>query len=220
MTVGGVVIALSGFLSKFLSTRFIEGYKSKSLKELEKLKKEYQRELRDLDDKFQLNLLKVENQLQISKSTYELLFDNKVNTYRSLSALRLKYLRYKHENAMHEEDPVDAIETFYQYFVQCKVLLEDNALYISPELSVRYDKWMVKASKCFKQASIDGLEVHGLAYTEHENDMNVHDAQFPARNALVNDTQDLMESIFEQINTDLDIIRSVSNRPLENRKCS
>ncbi|MGR6862569.1 hypothetical protein ACU5EH_20865 [Aliivibrio salmonicida] len=220
ITLGGLMVSLSGLFGKFLSNRLIEGYRSKSLKEIEELKKEYQKELRSLDNKFQLNLLKVENQLQISKSTYELLFDNKVSIYKALSELRLKYFRYKNENALIEEDPADAIETFYMYFVQCKTLLEDNALYISPQLSIRYDKWMSEASKCFKQESADGLDVHGLAYTSHENMMNVYDAQFHARNALVNNTQELMESIFEQVNSDLGIIRRVSNRPLESRECS
>lgn len=215
ITLGGIIIGLSGLLGAFLSSRLIEGYKTKSLKEIEELKNDYHKELRSLNERFQLNLLKVENQLQISKSTYELLFDNKVSTYKALVELRLKYFRYKNESALVEEDGADAIETFYTYFVQCKTLIEDNALYISPELSIRYDKWMNEAIKCFKQESTDGFEVHGQANTHEENAMNVHSAQFPARNALVNNTQELMESIFEQVNTDLRIIRNVSNRPLE-----
>lgn len=215
ITLGGIIIGLSGLFGKFLSNRLIEGYKTKSLIEIEELKNDYHQELRSLNERFQLNLLKVENQLQISKSTYELLFDKKVSTYKALVELRLKYFRYKNESALVEEDPADTIETFYTYFVQCKTLIEDNALYISPELSIQYDKWMNEAIKCFKQESTDGLEVHGQAYTNEENAMNVHNAQFPARNALVNNTQELMESIFEQVNTDLRIIRNVSNRPLE-----
>lgn len=220
ITLGVTITGLSGLFGKYLSSRLIEGYKKQSLKEIEELKSNYQKELRSLDERFQLNLIKVENQLQISKSTYELLFDNKVSTYKALVELRLKYFRYKNENAMVEEDPSDAIEAFYTFFVQCKTLIEDNALYISPELSIRYDKWMDEATKCFKQESTDGLEVHGLAYTQHENDVNVHNAQFPARNALVNETQELMENIFEQVNADLSIIRSVSNRPLETHQYS
>ncbi|MGO3344840.1 MAG: hypothetical protein ACTIM4_07895 [Marinomonas sp.] len=220
ITLGGFIIGLSGLFGKLLSSRLIEGYKTQSLKDIEGLKNVYQKDLRNLDEKFQLNLLKVENQLQISKSTYELLFDNKVSAYKLLVELRLKYFRYKNENAMVEEDPADAIEAFYTYFVQCKTLIEDNALYISPQLSIRYDEWMEKATKCFKQESTDGLEVHGLAYTQHENGENIHNAQFPARNALVNQTQELMENIFEQVNADLSIIRSVSNRPLETHQYS
>ena len=77
ITLGGIIIGLSGLFGKYLSSRLIEGYKTKSLKEIDELKCNYQIELRSLDERFQLNLLKVESQLQISKSTYELLFDNK-----------------------------------------------------------------------------------------------------------------------------------------------
>jgi len=217
---GAVIVGISGWFGKYLSSRLLESYKTKSLMDIEALKMQYQEELRSLDEKFQLKLLKAENHLQISKSTYELLFDKKVLAYKELMELRLKYYRFKNESVLVEEDPADAIEIYYTYFIQCKTLLENNALYISPELATRFSNWMVLATECFKQESIDGYEVHGLAHTNEENAQNVYFAQFPARNALVNQTQGLMEEVFEQIDIDLSAIRSLSSIPLDHGKCS
>ena len=215
LTLGTVVVGVSAWLGKLLSSHMIEKVKSQSAKDIEDLRAEYQKEIRGLDEKFKLEVLKFENHLQVSKSTYEIIFDKKVEVYASLMTLRNKYYRYKNESVMVEEDPADVIETFYTFFINCKSILEDNALYISEDLSLLYDEWMGLAIKHFKQESVDGYEVHGMAYTDDKNQQNIHDAQFSARNLLVNDTQGLMEQIFAQIKDDLKKIRMLVSLPLE-----
>ena len=215
LTLGSVIVGGSAWLGKYWSSQLIEKVKSKSARDIESLRADYQKEIRVLDEKFKLEVLKFENHLQVSKSTCEIIFDKKVEVYGSLMALRNKYYRYKNESVMVQDDPLDAIETFYTCFMECKSILEDNSLYISEALSSLYDEWMDIAIKHFKQESVDGHEVHGMAYTDEENQQNIHDAQFSARNALVNDTQDLMEQIFNQINDDIRKIRCLVTLPLE-----
>lgn len=216
LTLGSmIIIGVSAWLGRFLSSSLIEKEKSNSAQNLADLRSDYQKDIRTLDEKVTLQVLKFENNLQVSKSTYEIIFDKKVAVYDSLTTLRDQYYRYKHEDAIKEEHPSDAVETYYTYFINCKSILEGNSLYISEELSLRYDQWMEQAVTHLKKASADGAEVNGKAYTDDENQQNIHDAQFPARNELVNNTQESMEKIFDQIKEDLRKIRLLVSSPLD-----
>ncbi|MGF1850530.1 hypothetical protein L4C44_01395 [Vibrio satsumensis] len=199
---GAAILALCTLLWQFWSARNLQKYKNES-----------QSSLKALEHEFSVEMQKRDHSHQISKSTYEMNFDRKVSVYTELLKLKQDYSKFKNENPL-ADDELESPDIFYNYFIQCKVIIEREKLYISDDLASLYDSWYSVAVKYFKKAGIEGIAVHGLAYTNEENEMNIYDAQQESRWELVHETFPLMDSVFDQIEYDVKIIRKIIEIPI------
>ncbi len=93
-------------------------------------------------------------------------------------------------------------------------MLESNKLYISSELSNKYDFWHSKALPFLKEANVEGYHAHGKAYTEHENWKNIWAAQAPIFSKMISESLSEMLDIFEQIDRDIALIRDSIDSPI------
>ncbi|HCG7969488.1 TPA: hypothetical protein NJ499_004693 [Vibrio parahaemolyticus] len=198
---GAAVLAIGTLLWQFISAKKLQAYKSES-----------QNKLKSMEHEFSIEIQKKDHYHQISKSTYEMIFNKKVSVYTELLGLKQEYSKFKNENPL-ADDAEECIEIYYNYFIKCKLLIEKEKLYVSNDLACLYDLWYNDAVQYFKLAGVHGFAVHGQAYTERENEMNIYDAQEPARWELVQNTFSKMESIFDQIEFDVKVIRKIIELP-------
>jgi len=208
-----VVVGLSSWLGTLWSKRILNHEKLKMDKELQQIKDDNQAKLKSMEQDLLVELQKRDHYHQISKSTYEMNFDRKVKVYTDLLSLNQDFSRFKNESPMADEP--ESTEVYYKYFDRCKTLLESEKLYISSHLAKLYDNWYSTALPYLKKARVDGNAVHGLAYTNEENQDNIHEAQEPARYELVCETFKEMQAIFDQIEIDVASIRRIIELPMK-----
>jgi len=94
----------------------------------------------------------------ISRPTFENIFSKKVEVYTELSKIGNEFARYKNESHELEHGDLfeDVTECFAGFFARCREVIEANKLYISSELSKRYDEWYGVAHPFYKQSVLDG----------------------------------------------------------------
>ncbi|WP_281662064.1 hypothetical protein [Halomonas sp. Alg239-R46] len=186
------VVALLPFVAK-------QWVKSWFGKDLEIMKTSLQKEIVSLQ---QLNA--------ISQPTLEKVFSKKIEVYTELSKIKNEFIRYKNES--HEPAVSDNYENiterFNGYFERCRNVIEINKLYISGELSKKYDEWYQLAYPYYQESEIDGYEVYSHSWGKAEDAANAHFASLAAIDRMIHETMPQMEAIFAQVDQDIAQIRS------------
>jgi hypothetical protein len=182
-----IVTGLSAYIGKRISDRSNIFQKAAFDKDIQSIKHEHASSMLLIEKEIQVELAKKDRFHQISKGTFENALEGGI------------------------EDPTDE---FYSLFMRCRESLESNKLYISDELSNKYDQWHKKAAPFLKQANIEGFHAHGLAHTENKNNQNVWEAEAPILSEMIHATMEEMKSIFSQVDKDIILIRSNINAPM------
>jgi hypothetical protein len=209
-----LITSLSAYLGKLLAGKSLEREKGFIAKNLQLQKEAHSLEMKNIENKLQLEMVKQDQFHQISKTTFEKIFETKIDIYTNLLTLKIyfnKFYKESHDLEVGEDDPTDH---FYSLFMKCREMLESNKLYISSELSNKYDQWHTKALPYLKQANVEGYHAHGMAYTERENWENVWEAQAPIFSKMIGESFTEMLGIFEQIDRDIALIRENINSPI------
>lgn len=145
----------------------------------------------------------------ISRPTFERIFSKKVEVYTELSKIKNEFIRYKNES--HEPAVSDNFESvtnrFEGYFERCRNVIEINKLYISSELSEKYDVWYQLAYPYYQESEIDGYEVYSSSWGAAEDVANANFASLGALSAMIQETMPQMEAIFAQVDQDIACIR-------------
>ncbi len=214
-TLGGaslLITGLSAFLGKVWSKRIIMTEKASIEKDIQKMRAHHDRELKFLEANIQLELLRKDQFHQISKSTFESIFNRKIELYSDLLKVSIEFRRFARESIYSEiDDPTDDL---WDYQRKIRDLIESNRLYVTEALFEKYSVWYEKAVPYLKQADVDGYEAHGQAYTDEENELNVFYAQQPSYAKLVSETDAEFASILDQVDRDIDSLRRNIEMPL------
>lgn len=208
---GVVVTALSTYLGKLLADRSLMREKGKLDRDLQRLKDDHAKELKLIETEFQLELLKKDQFHQISKSTYEKIFEKKIKIYTKLLDLKMSFKSLVEESHVTEVD--DPTYEFYPYFTECRAIIERNKLYITKELSQKFDHWLDKASPYFKKANLAGNQAHKDPCADQDRYQNIIDAQNPIHANLIIDTMDELQAVFRQVDEDVAKIRYKIDNP-------
>lgn len=181
---------------------------------------------------FEKNLESVKSDLQskisdrqnlnaISRPTFGKIFSKKIEVYTELSKIGNEFTWYKNESHELEQGNLfeDVTEQFLGFFARCRQVIEANKLYISGELSRRYDEWYSLAHPYYKQSRLDGYDAHQNSFNNDEGEMKIYYAELGAKSAMVEKTMPQMEAIFAQIDSDISEIRdyvelAVSTKPV------
>lgn len=208
---GVLITGLSTFLGKHWAGKSLEREKGIIAKDLQVQKESHSLYMKEIESRLQLEMVKRDQFHQISKTTFEKIFETKIEIYTNLFNLKIdfnKFYKESHDLEVGVEDPTDH---FYSLFMRCREMLESNKLYISPELSNKYDEWHDKALPYLKEANIEGYHAHGMAYTEQENWQNIWEAQAPIFSKMITETFTEMLEIFKQLDSDIALIRENTN---------
>ena len=211
---GVLITSLSAFLGKLLAGRTLQRERGVITSELQSQKDIHSLEITNIENKLQLEMMKQNQFHQISKTTFEKIFETKVEIYTNLLNLKIdfnKFYKESHELKVGEHDPTEHI---YAMFMKCREMLESNKLYISPELSNKYDLWYSKALPLLQEANVEGYHAHGMAYTERENRQNICDAQNPIFAQMTIETLAEMLDIFVQVDRDIALLREHIDSPI------
>jgi hypothetical protein len=157
--------------------------------------------LREINDRKNLNA--------ISRPTLEKIFAKKVEVYTELSKISNEFTRYKNESHQLEHGDLfeDVAEQFSGFFARSREVIESNKLYISGELSLRYDEWYSSAHPYYKKSVLDGYEAHQNSFDDDDGRMRVYCSELGAISEMVGKTMPQMEAIFVQIDSDISKIR-------------
>lgn len=207
------ITVLATFLGKIWSTKIIEREKVTLQQQLETVKTYHAKDLEILKSNFQVELIKRDQFHQISKSTFEQLFDKKIKIYTRLLSIQKEYDKFTKESGSCEFiDPTDTISSYYDLL---KKELEENRLYISNELSDKFDDWYVVASPFFQ--NIDKVQYE---FQQGENTKKseieslqqaIRDEEEKIRRELISATYVQMSALMQQISKDIKEIRKSIN---------
>ncbi|SMC74758.1 hypothetical protein SAMN02746065_10928 [Desulfocicer vacuolatum DSM 3385] len=209
---GVLVTGLSAFLGRVWSKRILMREKGVIEGELQEMRSNHEKSLKLIEANVRLQILKKDQFHQISKSTFESIFNRKIELYSDLLKISVQFRRFAIESIYSEID--DPTDEFWNFQRKTRELIENNRLYVSEDLFEKYVIWYEKAVAYFKAADIAGYEAHGQSYTEEENLMNVWDAQHPEYAKLVKNTNDEFVAILDQIEKDIDRLRKSIEIPL------
>lgn len=214
-TVGGaslLITGLSAFLGKVWSKRIILKEKASIEKDIQEMRAHHDKELKLLEANIQLETLRKDQFHQVSKSTFESIFNRKIELYSDLLKISIEFKRFARESIYSEiDDPTDDL---WDYQRKIRDLIEGNRLYVTEALFQKYSAWYEKAVPYLKQADVDGYEAHGQAHTEEENYFNVSAAQHASYAKLVSETDAEFASILDQVDQDIDGLRRNIEMPL------
>lgn len=208
---GVVVTGLSTYLGKLLADRSLMREKASLDRELQYVKNTHTKELKLIEKELKLELSKKDQFHQISKSTYEKIFETKIYLYTGLLDLKVKFYAFCNESHVTEVD--DQTYDFYNLFSECRRSIESNKLYISEELSKKFDSWRDKAAPYLKEANLEGYRAHEWAPGSPDDYQNIIDAQSPVHAKMIMETMSEMEAIFEQVDIDVAKIRHKIDNP-------
>lgn len=209
-----IVTGLSAYIGKRISDRSNIFQKAAFDKDIQSIKHEHASSMLLIEKEIQVELAKKDRFHQISKGTFEKIFESKIEIYTNLIKLKIDFFKFLDEDYALEVGIEDPTDEFYSLFMRCRESLESNKLYISDELSNKYDQWHKKAAPFLKQANIEGFHAHGLAHTENKNNQNVWEAEAPILSEMIHATMEEMKSIFSQVDKDIILIRSNINAPM------
>lgn len=214
-TLGGagmLITGLSAFLGKVWSGRILMRERSSIDEKLQDMRSSHEKSLKIIEANIQLEILKKDQFHQISKSTFESIFNRKIDLYSELLKISVEFRKFARESIYSEiDDPTDQLWGFQQ---STRELIEKNRLYVSEDLFDIYVIWYEKAVGHLKKANIAGYEAHGQAYTEEENLMNIFYAEHPEYAELVFNTNDEFVAILDQVERDIDRLRKNIELPL------
>jgi hypothetical protein len=207
---GLVITALSAYLGKLLSNRSLMREKNRLETSLLELKSRHALELSNLGRELKLEILKKDQFHQISKQTFELIFEKKIEIYNSLLNFKVEFLKLTNESHVVEvEDPTPE---YHSLFMKCRKIIELNKLYISEALSVSYDAWYIKAAPYLKRANVNGYTVYECS--DPEDWSAVWEAQQPAFSEMTENTIDEMKEMLSQIEKDISLLRANIEAPM------
>jgi hypothetical protein len=192
VTLGGssaIVFGLSSWIGKIWATKLMEKDKSKYIKEIETLKNE-----------LQTKMTKMEHFHKISEQTYQSLFNAKIATYNDLLYEKTEYYKIINEDETFEMMDYPP-EVYYNFFVKIRKIIDENRLYISNELSDKYDKLYYKIAPYIRKLELD--EYHAEA-----NNVPSHDFQENTYHDMVSNTSDELSEVLKQIDVDVKQIKS------------
>jgi hypothetical protein len=208
-----VITALLTFIGKIVFTKIIEREKATLQEKLETLKTGHAKDLEILKSNFQVEFIKRDQFHQISKSTFEKLFDQKIKTYTRLLSIQKNYDKLTKESCSGEF--IDSTKEISQYYESLKKELEENSLYISNELSDKFDNWYFIASSFFQD--IDKVQYEGQqdGNTKTSETESIQQAMYDKReyimSNLISATDVQMSALLQQISDDIKEIRKSIN---------
>lgn len=192
VTLGGssaIVFGLSSWIGKIWATKLMEKDKSKYTKEIETLKNE-----------LQTKMTKMEHFHKISEQTYQSLFNAKIATYNDLLYEKTEYYKIINEDEAFEMMDYPP-EVYYDFFVKIRKIIDENRLYISNELSDKYDVLYYKIAPYIRKLGLD--EYHAEA-----NNVPPHDFQESTYHDMVSNTSKESSEVLDQIDIDVKQIKS------------
>lgn len=192
VTLGGssaIVFGLSAWIGKIWANKLMEKDKTKYTKEIETLK-----------DELQTKMTKMEHFHKISEQTYQTLFNAKIATYNDLLYEKTEYYKILNEDEVFEMMDYPP-EVYYDFFIKIRKIIDKNRLYISNELSDKYDKLYFKIAPYIRKLGLD--EYHAEA-----NNMPIHDFQESTYHDMVSQTSKESSDMLDQIDIDVKQIKS------------
>lgn len=184
-----IVFGLSSWIGKIWANRLMEKDKLKYTKEIETLKNE-----------LQTKITQMEHFHQISQETYQKLFTKKIEIYESLINEKIEYLKTTHEDEMFELHDYPEV-VYYNFFVKIRNILDKNRMYISNELSNKYDALYYKIAPLLKKLGLDEV------YAEMNNTDSTAFKDI-TYSEMVSKTSEELDALLQQIDDDVRFIRA------------
>jgi hypothetical protein len=208
---GVVVTVLTTYLGKLLADKSLLREKKAIETALQNAQNQHQTSIKLLEKELQLELVRKDQFHQISKSTFENIFNRKIDVYSNLLNIKADYDKFYYENGSF--DFIDPTYEFLSHFKHFRKNIEENRLYISNDLSERYDAWYLEAAPYFRRLEeIEfNIQAHAGGTPEIEVDQDIWAEQEPVTQDLVNNTIDTMGLVIKQIEIDVKKIRSSVN---------
>jgi len=203
----GLVIALSAWLGKLWADRSLIETKAQLEEKLQKSKHQHETAIKSLEKDFQIEMIKKDQFHQISKSTFQDIFDNKIKIYTNLLKLKVEFDKLRYEDGTTEI--FNPSYNFASHFNLFRENIENNRIYISNELSDKYDAWYHDATPYFRKMNEIEFEIEAQSGdSQIDSVMNeIFFQQSPIVNELVNNTIEKMTDIIDQIEKDVQLIR-------------
>jgi len=192
VTLGGssaVVFGLSAWIGKIWANKLMEEDKTRYTKEIETLKNE-----------LQTKMTKMEHFHKISEQTYQTLFNAKIATYNDLLYEKTEYYKILNEDETFEMMDYPP-EVYYDFFTKIRKIIDENRLYISNELSDKYDKLYFKIAPYIRKLGLD-------EYHAESNNVPAHDFQKSTYHDMVSKTSKESSAVLDQIDIDVKQIKS------------
>ena len=211
---GFIVTGFSTYLGKRWADSSLLKEKSHFATELKTLENNHKTAIKLLEKDLALELNKKDQFHQISKGTYENLFNKKIAVYTQLLKLKTDFDHFQHESGRFEY--IDPTSDILSHFTLFKEKIENNRLYISNELSDKYDNWYKQASPFYQKLETVEMEIKINAYS-NENiapqavTQNIFHAQYPILEKLIHESYDKMNEVIEQIEEDVKSIKTSIN---------
>ena len=210
---GLIVTALATYLGKLLSDKALMREKAALELNLQKTKDDHLMSIKLLEKNLQLELAQKDQFHQISKTTFENIFNTKIDVYSNLLKLKTNYDNFRHENGSLEMyDPTDEILSHFNLF---RKKIEENRLYISNDLSEKYDDWYLKAAPYLKEMDSVGIthqmlrdNLDATPDKQQRLDEEMYEEIQSIIYNLINSTTEKMDVLIRQIETDVKKIRS------------
>lgn len=209
---GVVVTSLSTYLGKRWADSALIKEKAKFETELKTIDNNHSMAIQLLEKDLQLEINKKDQFHQISKATYENLFNKKITVYTQLLKLKTDFDHFQYENGRFEY--IDPTNDILSHFTLFKEKIENNRLYISNELSDKYDQWYKQASPFYQQLESTEMEIHVHAQPDTDPEALTQDvwhAQYPILEKLVNESYEKMSVVIKQIEIDVKAIKNSMN---------
>jgi len=208
---GFVVTGLTTYLGKLLADKSLLREKTVLETALQNAQNEHQTSIKLLEKELQLELLKKDQFHQISKSTFENIFNKKIDVYSNLLKIKTDYDKFRYEDGSF--DFIDPNYEFLSHFKLFRKNIEENRLYISNDLSEKYDDWYLEAAPYFRK--IEEVEFNIQANAGGTEDSEVYhdiwEKQEPIIHDLVKNTIENMGLVIKQIECDVKTIRDSVN---------
>jgi hypothetical protein len=188
---GVLVTGLATYLGKFWADKSLLREKSK-----------LQGDIKVLENTLQLEIIKRDQYHQISKSTFEKLFDEKVNIYTGLLAVCLEYKKFELENGFNEvfDYNYNAALSFVNIM---KKEIESKRLYVSDPLIQKFNSWYLKASIFYRKLEVIEIEIQReLGLKAPGLSEKISEAQEDTIRKMLLETGTELNGIFERIELD------------------
>lgn len=210
-----IIMAFSNFLGKvwldritkknsLLVDKDLAAFKDQHTKELEMLKSSYNSELENIKQKNIEIQIDKNNFHQISNTFYQSFFESRVKVYLDLLEIKNKYITEIEEDVTTDFHEAHAHVAFSIY-KQMRELINKEQFYISNDLDNLFTSLRKKASNYLKSedmVDMNSFDESNYEWKEAEYD-KVYYAFFKENSKLLND-------VFDQINTDIALLRKRS----------
>ncbi|WP_208638361.1 hypothetical protein [Vibrio splendidus] len=175
-------------------------------KKIKELDNKHAASMKALDEKHALEMKRTQRFFSISQSTFEKLFDKKLNVYNRLLMVSLEFKKFNSENGFNEVFEYQ-FDSCLNYVNILKKEIEDNRLYLSDSLVNDFNFWYVKAAPFYLR--LDTIEIN----IRRNNSDNEHigtiisEAQEEEIREMLIETNDALNNIFNQIEADASAFR-------------